>query len=55
MLYHLNRGLFVENGPTVLADRTREALAVSNAYRLLGAVSPTSRPAPETAPLSAAA
>ena len=36
MAYHLNRGLFKEIGPTVLAERTREALAVSHAYRLLG-------------------
>jgi hypothetical protein len=42
MLYHLDRGLFVENGPTLLAERAREALAVSLAYRLLD----TARPAP---------
>ena len=55
MLYHLNRGLFVENGPTVLAERAREALAVSNAYLLLGANRPKARPSSETAPLRAAA
>ena len=55
MLYHLNRGLFVENGPTVLADRAREALAVSNSYLLLGAKRKTPRPASETASLRAAA
>jgi hypothetical protein len=42
MLYQLDRGLVVENGPTLLAERTREALAVSLAYRLLD----TARPAP---------
>jgi len=51
MLYHLNRGLFVENGPTILAERAREALAVSQAYRLLGATRPTT----EKTPFSAAA
>ena len=51
MAYHLNHGLFIENGPTVLAERTREALAVSNAYRLLGATPPAS----DKTPLSAAA
>jgi hypothetical protein len=55
MLYQLNRGLFVENGPTVLAERAREALAVSNAYLLLRARQRDARPASETAPLSAAA
>jgi len=55
MQYHLNRGLFVENGPTVLADRTREALAVSSAYRLMAAKQPKAKPASETTPARAAA
>jgi hypothetical protein len=55
MLYHLNRGLFVENGPTVLADRAREALATTLAYRLADAARPAARPAPEAATCSAAA
>ena len=55
MLYHLNRGLFVENGPTVLAERTREALAVSSAYLLLGTPKPTSGPKAETSLLRTAA
>ena len=55
MLYHLDRGLFVENGPTILADRAREALATTLAYRLAGAARPAARPAPEAAACSAAA
>ena len=55
MLYQLNRGLFVENGPTVLDEQAREALAVSNAYLLLRGRQPGAPPASETAPLSAAA
>ena len=51
MLYRLDRGLFVENGPTLLAERAREALATSLAYRLAGAA----RPSPEPATCSAAA
>lgn len=46
MTYQLDRGLFIENGPTILALRAREARAVSQAYELLG----TARPAPVTAP-----
>jgi hypothetical protein len=55
MLYHLDRGLFIENGPTILADRAREALATTLAYRLAGAARPAARPAPEAAACSAAA
>jgi len=35
MLYHLDRRLFVENGPTAYAESAREARATSDAYRLL--------------------
>ena len=35
MLYHLNRRLFVENGPAAFAESAREARATSDAYRLL--------------------
>jgi len=55
MLYHLNRGLFVENGPTILAEQAREALAVSHAYRLFGTARPASPPPADETPLSAAA
>ena len=55
MLYHLDRGLFVENGPTILAGRARQALAVSHAYRLLGKAPPASPPLADDALFSAAA
>ena len=55
MLYHLNRGLFVENGPTMLAEQAREALATSLAYRLASSTRPAARPAPEATTCSAAA
>ena len=55
MVYHLDRGLFVENGPTILAERAREALAVSLAYELLTPARPASPPTAEKAKLSAAA
>ena len=44
MTYHLNRGLFVENGPTLLAERDRQVRAAGHAYLLLGA-----RPLPAAA------
>ena len=44
MLYPLDRGLFVENGPTLLAQRDRQARAAGQAHRLLAAA----RPAPDT-------
>ena len=34
MTYHLNRGLFVENGPTLLAERDRQLRAAGHAYLL---------------------
>ena len=40
MTYHLNRGLFVENGATVLAERDRAARAASIAYHLLRGARP---------------
>ena len=40
MLYHLNRRLFVENGPAVSAESAREARATSDAYRLLRQAKP---------------
>ncbi len=55
MLYHLNRGLFVENGPTVLAERAREAQSASLAYRLAGAARPAQPPPPDATIFSAAA
>ncbi len=36
MTYHLDRGLFVENGATILAERDRTARAASIAYQLVG-------------------
>jgi len=35
MLYHLNRRLFVENGPAALAERFREGRTTSDAFRVL--------------------
>ena len=35
MTYNLNRGQFVENGPTLLAARDRQLRAAGQAYRLL--------------------
>lgn len=35
MTYHLDRGLFVENGAAILAERDRAARASSIAYHLL--------------------
>jgi hypothetical protein len=32
MTYHLDPGLFLENGPTALSERARERRATSNAY-----------------------
>jgi len=55
MLYRLDRGLFVENGPTLLAERAREALAVSHAYRLLDTARPAPAPARDAAVTRAAA
>lgn len=44
MTYHLSRGLFVENGPTLLAERDRHVRAAGHAYLLLKA-----RPQPAAA------
>ena len=44
MTYNFNRGLFVENGPTLLAERDRQVRAAGHAYLLLKA-----RPQPATA------
>ena len=38
MTHHLNRGLFLENGPTLLAERDRKLRSAGQAYRLLAAV-----------------
>ena len=54
MTYHLNRGLFVENGPTLLAERDRQLRAAGHAYLLLGA-RPLPAAAPRDRPLSNAA
>lgn len=37
MTYHLNRGQFVENGPSLLAERDRRVRAAGHAHRLLAA------------------
>jgi hypothetical protein len=53
--YHLDRGLFLENGPTALSERARELRATSNAYlafRQAGIVAP---PPPEAIELKSAA
>ena len=55
MTYHLNRGLFVENGPTLVAERDRERRAAGHAYRLLGAARPVTPDTAETPPFSRAA
>ena len=54
MTYHLSRGLFVENGPTLMAERDRKVRAAGHAYLLLNARSQPAA-ARETASLSAAA
>ncbi len=36
-MYRLSPALFLENGPTAIARRTRPALSASFAYRLLAA------------------
>ena len=55
MHYRLNRGLFLDNGPTLLAERDRQVRAAGQAYRLLTAVRPASPAAPKASPLSRAA
>ena len=37
MPYNLNRGQFVENGPTLLAARDRQLRGAGQAFRLLNA------------------
>lgn len=54
MTYHLSRGLFVENGPTLLAERDRHVRAAGHAYLLLNARQQPAA-AREPAVLSAAA
>lgn len=54
MTYHLSPGLFVENGPTLLAERDRQLRAAGHAYLLLN-TRPQPEPTREDASLSAAA
>ena len=54
MFYRVDRRLFLENGPTLLAERDRRVRAAGQAYRLLQA-RPASPTAPEETPLSRAA
>ena len=54
MTYNLNRGLFLENGPTLLAERDRQLRAAGHAYLLLG-TPPRPATAPERDQLSKAA
>ena len=55
MTYHLNRGLFVENGAAILVARDRAARAASIAYSVLRNARPAAEPVPAATDYRAAA
>jgi hypothetical protein len=55
MTYHLDPGLFLENGPTALSERARERRATSNAYLAFRAAEKIDPSAPDEIKLKSAA